>query len=179
MKSRKLLAVGLSGALCLSLAGFAYASAQGTDAPKPSVNETADMATVDFLFHDVNGGQISTDGENWVAETEYSKSHTAPAVEWWTADEYEKWIAEQRKELEALIGTGTGWYDGQGVFHEWTQESVDALIANYQKTLESIKNGTMYSKATADGDTCSMVPPAEDVSIAYSDEIATDTTHQQ
>lgn len=179
MRSGKLLAVGLSGVLCLSLAGFTYASAQDTDAAQPSVNETADMATVDFLFCDVDGGQISTDGESWVAEVENSKSHLAPAVEWWTADEYEKWIAEQRKELEALIGTGTGWYDGQGVFHEWTRENVDALINEYQRTLESIKNGTMYSKTTDEGDTCSMVPPTDDVAIAYSDETATDTTQQQ
>ena len=32
MKNRKLLVVGLCGALCLSLAGFTYASAQAADA---------------------------------------------------------------------------------------------------------------------------------------------------
>lgn len=179
MKSGKLLAMGLSGALCLSLAGFTYANAQGPDVPKASGNETAEMATEDIFFNDVNGGQISIDGKSWVAEADYKKGISAPTVEWWTASEYERWIAEQREEMEALIGTGNGWYDGQGIFHEWTQESVDALIAEYQKTLESIKNGTMYSKTTDDGDTCSMIPPTEDVAIAYSDETATDTTHQQ
>ena len=70
-------------------------------------------------------------------------------------------------ELEALIGTGDGWYDGQGVFHEWTQESVDATIAEYQETLESIKNGTLYSKDNGEGDTYSMIPPTEDVVSEY------------
>lgn len=172
MKSAKLLAVGLSGALCLSLAGFTYASAYGTDAPQASVNEPTGMTAEDIFFSDVNGGQISTDGKNWVAAADYESNHATPQVEWWTADEYEKWIAGQKEEMEALIGTGDGWYDGQGIFHEWTQESVDAVIAEYQKALESIKNGMMYSKNTGDGDTCFMIPPTEDVEIEYSDEVS-------
>lgn len=165
MKSKKLLAVSLCGALCLSLAGFTYASAQTADTPKTSAEETAQTSSTDILFNDANG--ISTDGENWVAEADYEKNNPTPDVEWWTAEEYEKWIAEQKKELEALIGTGDGWYDGQGVFHEWTRESVDATIAEYQETLESIKNGVLYSKDNGEGDTYSMIPPSEDVVSEY------------
>ena len=157
MKSKKLLAVSLCGALCLSLAGFTYASAQTADTPKTSAEETAQTSSTDILFNDADG--ISTDGENWVAEADYEKNNPTPDVEWWTAEEYEKWIAEHKKELEALIGTGDGWYDGQGVFHEWTRESVDATIAEYQETLESIKNGTLYSKDNGEGDTYSMIIP--------------------
>lgn len=167
MNSRKLLAVSLCGALCLSLAGFTYASAQAADTPKTSAEETAQTSSTDILFNDADG--ISTDGENWVAEADYEKNNPAPDVEWWTAEEYEKWIAEQKKELEALIGTGDGWYDGQGVFHEWTRESVDAAIAQYQDTLKSIKNGTLYSKDSGDdGDSLAMIPPTEDVESDYS-----------
>ena len=167
MKSKKLLAVSLCGALCLSLAGFTYASAQAADTPKTSAEETAQTSSTDILFNDADG--ISTDGENWVAEADYEKNNPTPDVEWWTAEEYEKWIAEQKKELEALIGTGDGWYDGQGVFHEWTRESVDAAIAQYQDTLESIKNGTLYSKDSGDdGDSLAMIPPTEDVESDYS-----------
>ena len=165
MKSKKLLAVSLCGALCLSLAGFTYASAKAADTPKTSAEETAQTSSTDILFNDANG--ISTDGENWVAEADYEKNNPTPDVEWWTAEEYEKWIAEQKKELEALIGTGDGWYDGQGVFHEWTRESVDATIAEYQETLESIKNGVLYSKDNGEGDTYSMIPPSEDVVSEY------------
>ena len=165
MKSKKLLAVSLCVALCLSLAGFTYASAQTADTPKTSAEETAQTSSTDILFNDADG--ISTDGENWVAEADYEKNNPTPDVEWWTAEEYEKWIAEQKKELEALIGTGDGWYDGQGVFHEWTRESVDATIAEYQETLESIKNGVLYSKDNGEGDTYSMIPPSEDVVSEY------------
>ena len=165
MKSKKLLAVSLCGALCLSLAGFTYASAQTADTPKTSAEETAQTSSTDILFNDADG--ISTDGENWVAEADYEKNNPTPDVEWWTAEEYEKWIAEQKKELAALIGTGDGWYDGQGVFHEWTRESVDATIAEYQETLESIKNGVLYSKDNGEGDTYSMIPPSEDVVSEY------------
>ena len=165
MKSKKLLAVSLCGALCLSLAGFTYASAQTADTPKTSAEETAQTSSTDILFNDADG--ISTDGENWVAEADYEKNNPTPDVEWWTAEEYEKWIAEQKKEREALIGTGDGWYDGQGVFHEWTRESVDATIAEYQETLESIKNGVLYSKDNGEGDTYSMIPPSEDVVSEY------------
>lgn len=167
MKSRKLLAVSLCGALCLSLAGITYSSAQAADTPKTSAEETAQMSSTDIFLNDFDG--ISTDGENWVAEADYEKNNSTPDVEWWTAEEYEKWIAEQKKELEALIGAGDGWYDGQGVFHEWTRESVDAAIAQYQDTLESIKNGTLYSKDTGDdGDSYAMIPPTEDVESDYS-----------
>ena len=165
MKSKKLLAVSLCGALCLSLAGFTYASAQTADTPKTSAEETAQTSSTDILFNDADG--ISTDGENWVAEADYEKNNPTPDVEWWTAEEYEKWIAEQKKELEALIGTGDGWYDGQGVFHEWTRASVDATIAEYQETLERIKNGVLYSKDNGEGDTYSMIPPSEDVVSEY------------
>lgn len=167
MKNRKLLVVGLCGALCLSLAGFTYASAQSSDVPNATVNEAVASTAEDMFFNDTNGGQISTDGDNWLSQADYEASNSVPDVEWWTVDEYEQWIAEQKKEMEALIGTGDGWYDGQGEFHEWTQESVDAIIAEYQETLKSMKNGTLYSKDNGEGDTYSMIPPTEDVVSEY------------
>lgn len=147
MKNRKLLVVGLCGALCLSLAGFTYASAQAADAPKTSAEETAQMSSTDIFFNDADG--ISTDGENWVAEADYEKNNPAPDVEWWTAAEYEKWIATQREELEALIGTGDGWYDGQGVFHEWTQESEMPPLQNIKKHLKASKTESYIPRMTA------------------------------
>lgn len=131
MKNKKILAVGLCGAICLSLAGFTYASALASDTPKVSSSETENTSGVDILYHDTDGGQISVDGKNWVAEADYEKNNAAPDVQWWTADEYEAWMNEQKKEMESLIGTGDGWYDGQGVFHEFTQESVDAMMDSY------------------------------------------------
>ena len=174
MKNKKILAVGLCGAICLSLAGFTYANALASDTPKNLASETENTSCVDILYHDTDGGQISTDGKNWISEADYEKSNAAPDVQWWTAEEYEAWMNEQKNEMEALIGTGVGWYDGQGVFHEFTQESVDAMIASYKETLESIKNGVLYSKDSGDGDTYSMIPPTEDVVSYYSVDITTD-----
>lgn len=166
-KSKKLLTAGLCSALCLSLAATTYASAQSNGASKASANEPVASTTEDIFYNDANGGQIGTDGENWFSQADYEANNFDPNVKWWTAAEYEQWIAEQKEQLEALIGTGDDWYDGQGDFHEWTQESVDAMIAEYQETLESIKNGTLYSKDNGDGDTYSMIPPTEDVVSEY------------
>lgn len=54
-----------------------------------------------------------------------------------------------KKEMESLIGTGDGWYDGQGVFHEFTKESVDAMMSSYEETLESIKMEYCIPKTAA------------------------------
>ena len=174
MKNKKILAVGLCGAICLSLAGFTYANALASDAPKNLASETENTSGVDILYHDTDGGQISTDGKNWISEADYEKSNAAPNVQWWTAEEYEAWMNEQKNEMEALIGTGDGWYDGQGVFHEFTQESVDAMMDSYKETLESIKKGVLYSKDDGDGDTYSMIPPTEDVVSSYSVDVTKD-----
>lgn len=173
MKNKKILVVGLCGAICLSVAGFTYASALASDTPKVSASETENISGVDILYQDTDGGQISTDGENWIAEADYERNNAAPNVQWWTANEYEAWMNEQQKEMESLIGTGDGWYDGQGVFHEFTQESVNAMMSSYKETLESIKNGVLYSKDNGDGDTYSMIPPTEDVVSVYSVDITT------
>ena len=174
MKNKKILVMGLCGAICLSVAGFTYASALTSDTPKVSASETENTSGVDILYQDTDGGQISTDGEKWIAEADYERNNAAPNVQWWTADEYEAWMNEQQKEMESLIGTGDGWYDGQGVFHEFTQESVDAMMNDYKETLESIKKGVLYSKDSGDGDTYSMIPPTEDVVSDYSVDITTD-----
>lgn len=173
MKNKKILLVGLCGAICLGVAGFTYASALASDTPKVSASETENTSGIDILYQDTDGGQISTDGENWIAEADYARNNAAPNVQWWTANEYEAWMNEQQKEMESLIGTGDGWYDGQGVFHEFTQESVNAMMSNYKETLESIKNGVLYSKDSGDGDTYSMIPPTEDVVSDYSVDITT------
>lgn len=146
-----------------------------------AINDAYDSLTGDpqsdsfvILYQDTDGGQISVDGKNWVAEADYEKNNAASDVQWWTADEYEAWMNEQKKEMESLIGTGDGWYDGQGVFHEFTQESVDAMMDSYKETLESIKKGVLYSKDDGDGDTYSMIPPTEDVVSSYSVDVTKD-----
>ena len=177
MKNKKIWSIGLCGAICLSIAGVtyaSYASALASDTPKVSTYETVNTSGKDILYQDTVGGQISVDGKNWVDEADYEKNNTVPDVQWWTADEYEAWMNEQKKEMESLIGTGDGWYDGEGVFHEFTQESVAAMMDSYKGTLESIKKGVLYSKDNGDGDTYSMIPPTEDVVSSYSVDVTKD-----
>ena len=88
MKNKKILAIGLCGAICLSIAGVTYASALASDTPKVSTSETGNTSGADILYQDTDGGQISVDGKNWVAEADYEKNNAAPDVQWWTADEY-------------------------------------------------------------------------------------------
>lgn len=168
MKRKSMLMIGLCGAICVCIMGFTHGGISTTNASELGKSESV---IEDIFFNDANGGQISTDGENWVSQSDYKINNSDSQVEWWTATEYENWIAEQEKEMMALIGTGKGWYDGQGIFHEFTPESVDAVIAEYQEILKDIKNGMMYSKSTDDGDSFFMIPPSEDVVSDYSNTI--------
>ena len=72
MKNKKILVIGLCGAICLSIAGVTYASALASDTPKVSTSETGNTSGADILYQDTDGGQISVDGKNWVAEADYS-----------------------------------------------------------------------------------------------------------
>ena len=169
MRTKKLLGIGLGSLLLLSLVGFGTAAAaqHQTEAEPPISLEKEVLCRTGE-----NGLQFSLDGNSWMPQSEYEKE--IPKIDWWTASEYEDWIATQKTELEALIGTGDGWYDGQGVFHEFTQESVDAMMDSYKETLESIKKGVLYSKDDGDGDTYSMIPPTEDVVSSYSVDVTKD-----
>ena len=62
MKNKKILAIGLCGAICLSIAGVTYASALALDTPKVSTSETGNTSGADILYQDTDGGQISVDG---------------------------------------------------------------------------------------------------------------------
>ena len=169
MRTKKLLGIGLGSLLLLSLVGFGTAAAaqHQTEAEPPISLEKEVLCRTGE-----NGLQFSLDGNSWMPQSEYEKE--IPKIDWWTASEYEDWIATQKTELEALIGTGDGWYDGQGVFHEFTQESVAAMMDSYKGTLESIKKGVLYSKDNGDGDTYSMIPPTEDVVSSYSVDVTKD-----
>ena len=81
---------------------------------------------------------------------------------------------ELRMDIDGFHVYQSGKYDGQGVFREFTQESVDAMMDSYKETLESIKKGVLYSKDDGDGDTYSMIPPTEDVVSSYSVDVTKD-----
>lgn len=99
--------------------------------------------------------------EETLTDVMFDDGRTVSPVEWWTAEEYEQWIIEQEKEMESLIGTGSGWYDREGVFHEFTREAADSTIAEYREILEQIKQGLLLSKDNGDHVVFSTIPPSE------------------
>lgn len=80
MKSKKLLLASLGGVLCLSFASFAYAQGKTLDVnPTASDMDNACESTGTILYQDIDGGQISTDGETWLPQPDYEKD--VPKVE--------------------------------------------------------------------------------------------------
>lgn len=91
------------------------------------------------------------DGKTFVplTDAEFEEKFPTPKIEWWTYEEYKAWVEEQKRELPSIIGS-RGYTSSLGHF-VWTQEMVDETIADYEETLEEIKNGAMLSKSV-DGD---------------------------
>ncbi len=89
-------------------------------------------------------------GKTYISAEEYEKLYGKTEVEWWTYDEYKKWLENEKKELQSVLGE-KAWTQSDGHF-VWTQEKIDETIALYEKTLEQIKNGMKISK-TVNGST--------------------------
>jgi beta-lactamase regulating signal transducer with metallopeptidase domain len=71
-------------------------------------------------------------------------------IEWWTAEEYEQWMEEQKQEYQSIIGE-LCWTPTDGWF-TWDQERVDEAVASMEQLLEEIRDGKKVSKPTQDGD---------------------------
>ena len=91
-------------------------------------------------------------GETTVALNEVNIREDEPLsssdVEWWTAEEYAKWLDEEKEVLQSMIGEkaytgGDGWF-------VWTQEKVDETIALYEDNLQKIKDGMKLTKSADD-----------------------------
>lgn len=108
---------------------------------------------------------------NEMEETLKNGTSASSEWEWWTAEEYEKWIEEQEKELESLIGTENGWYDKEGKFHTFTRESINEILAIYRATLEEIKRGVKVSKPSDDGAVLMQSLPKDEEQAVSQDEL--------
>lgn len=73
-----------------------------------------------------------------------------PVNKWWTADEYAAWLAQERIELQQIIGE-RAWNNKDGWFI-WTQAKVNEAIGLYEQTLQNIRNGYLVSKDGLSGD---------------------------
>ena len=91
-------------------------------------------------------------GKTWepLTDEEFRQRSPLADVEWWTYAEYAAWLENEKKELQAMLGE-KGWTGGRGEF-VWTQEIIDETIAMYERILQEIKEGKLYSKSVG-GDT--------------------------
>lgn len=85
-----------------------------------------------------------------MSEEDYNNSHPAINYEWWTYDEYKEWLEQEKKTLQEMADEHAMAETSEGSF-EWTQEMTDQCIAEYEQTLNDIKNGLLVSKSV-DGD---------------------------
>lgn len=107
-------------------------------------------------------------GETTVALNEVNiredESLSSSDVEWWTAEEYAKWLDEEKEVLQSMIGEkaytgGDGWF-------VWTQEKVDETIVLYEDNLQKIKDGMKLSKSSDDAVGITMAYSPENIEYA-------------
>lgn len=107
-------------------------------------------------------------GETTVALNEVNiredESLSSSDVEWWTAEEYAKWLDEEKEVLQSMIGEkaytgGDGWF-------VWTQEKVDETIALYEDNLQKIKDVMKLSKSSDDAVGITMAYSPENIEYA-------------
>ena len=107
-------------------------------------------------------------GETTVALNEVNiredESLSSSDVEWWTAEEYAKWLDEEKEVLQSMIGEkaytgGDGWF-------VWTQEKVYETIALYEDNLQKIKDGMKLSKSSDDAVGITMAYSPENIEYA-------------
>ena len=107
-------------------------------------------------------------GETTVALNEVNiredESLSSSEVDWWTAEEYAKWLDEEKEVLQSMIGEkaytgGDGWF-------VWTQEKVDETIALYEDNLQKIKDGMKLSKSSDDAVGITMAYSPENIEYA-------------
>ena len=107
-------------------------------------------------------------GETTVALNEVNiredESLSSSDVEWWTAEEYAKWLDEEKEVLQSMIGEkaytgGDGWF-------VWTQEKVDETIPLYEDNLQKIKDGMKLSKSSDDAVGITMAYSPENIEYA-------------
>lgn len=107
-------------------------------------------------------------GETTVALNEVNiredESLSSSDLEWWTAEEYAKWLDEEKEVLQSMIGEkaytgGDGWF-------VWTQEKVDETIALYEDNLQKIKDGMKLSKSSDDAVGITMAYSPENIEYA-------------
>ena len=159
-KKASVLAMALAAALVFGTTIAFAASAQADSTPAPSGQDDtlrgyieSDNTLMSYVNPDDGKTYYSFDGGKTfepLTDEEFTQRFPTPKVEWWTYDEYAAWLENEKVQLQAMLGE-KDWTGGRGDF-VWTQEIIDETIAMYEKILQEIKEGALYSKSI-DGDT--------------------------
>ena len=162
-KKASVLALALAVALVVGATTAFAASAQPDTAPDGGADFLGAGTLMDdstlSSYTDPKDGKnyYSWDGgKTWEPLTDEELRQRSPLanVEWWTYEEYAAWLESEKAELQAMLGE-KGWTGGRGEF-VWTQEIIDETVAMYERILQEIKEGKLYSKSVG-GDTDSLL----------------------
>lgn len=162
-KKASVLALALAVALVVGATTAFAASAQSDTAPDRGASFLGAGTLMDdstlSSYTDPKDGKnyYSWDGgKTWepLTDEEFRQRSPLADVEWWTYEEYAAWLESEKVELQAMLGE-KGWTGGRGEF-VWTQEIIDETIAMYERILQEIKEGKLYSKSVG-GDTDSLL----------------------
>ena len=176
MKTKKSTVLSIALAV-LIVAGTATAFATSAKVEDDKANSTTLMAGIEKTYT-IDG---KTYYEFWdgttMEESEYLKKYPMPEVEWWTYEEYQEWLDNEKKELQSMLGS-TGSINGEKF--TWTQEQIDEAIAMYEEILQEIKDGVKYSKTVnEEGDPLLSEAQAAPSNTETSVEMAMDSVGQQ
>ena len=167
MKTRKTTVVSLALA-ALIVAGTtsvfatsALAESKGSKDTNYYETETSEGVLTSYTDDNGETYYVLDDGNTTrtLSEEEFEQQYPSPVIEWWTYDEYKNWLDNEKEALQGIVGEKC-WTASRGEF-VWTQEMVDEAIAEYEKVLQEIKDGMMYSK-TVDG--------GQDIMVCYNPE---------
>ncbi len=147
MKTKK---IGIISALaaCLVVAGTVGAFA--TSAAEPDLKNVTELdviateGTAGAYRYSDDGGKTFMSEQELMDKYGFDSVHWTDDIEWWTYDEFKAWLENEKKELQACLGSSfTTPSRGEVV---WTQQEIDDTILMYEDMLENIKNGALYSK---------------------------------
>ena len=186
LKRTSSLAILMAAVLVVGMTTAFATSKQPAELRNPADTHLSQTAEQDFTvtsYADPADEKLyysSDGGKTWIAlrDAEFRAGYDMPEVEWWTAEEYEAWLENEKIQLQSIIGERC-WTSSDGWF-TWDQEKVDEAIAMYEGILEDIKNGMLYSKTIhGEADTSLVLSmgsgdlwTATDESIATSEDFA-------
>lgn len=105
------------------------------------------------------------DGKTWTPMTdeEYSIMFPDSSIEWWSYDDYNVWLENEKVELYKMIGEKL--YSEKKGWYVFTQEEYDQMIQMYESILTDIKEGIMVSKLVNDDENMVISYNPEDIKM--------------